>query len=88
MSGSLESVRRNACVHRLDLGLYSNLKESLRMESEPMLTPREKSPVPEAESRIASESASHRTVSPKYYQLSYSGPYSNAKITYVLSECC
>ena len=27
MSGSFESVRRNACVHRLDLSLYSHLKE-------------------------------------------------------------
>ena len=27
MSGSLESVRRNACLHRLDLGLHSHPKE-------------------------------------------------------------
>ena len=27
MSGSFESVRVNACVHRLDLGLYSYPKE-------------------------------------------------------------
>ena len=27
MSGSLESVRWTACVHRLDLGLYTHLKE-------------------------------------------------------------
>ena len=27
MSGSFETMRWNACVHRLDLGLYSNLKE-------------------------------------------------------------
>ena len=27
MSGSFESVRRNACVHRLDLGIYSHPKE-------------------------------------------------------------
>ena len=26
MSGSFESVRLNACVHRLDLGLYSHPK--------------------------------------------------------------
>ena len=41
MSGSLESMRWNACVHRLDLGLYSHPKEFWGMESEPMLTPRE-----------------------------------------------
>ena len=29
MSGSLKSMRWNACVHRLDLGLYSHLKEFL-----------------------------------------------------------
>ena len=27
MSGSFESVRWNACVHKLDLDLYSHLKE-------------------------------------------------------------
>ena len=31
MSGSLESVHGNACVHRLDLGLYSHLKEIWRI---------------------------------------------------------
>ena len=47
-SGYLESVGWNACVHRLDLGLYSHRKEFLGgMEFEPMLTPREKSPLPE-----------------------------------------
>ena len=47
-SGSFESVRWNACVHRRDLGLYSHPKEFLGgMEFEPMLTPREKSPLPE-----------------------------------------
>ena len=29
VSGSLESVRWNACEHRLDLGIYSHLKEFL-----------------------------------------------------------
>ena len=42
MSGSFESVR---CVHRLDLSLYSHPKEFEGMDSEPMLTPREKSPL-------------------------------------------
>ena len=39
------------------------------MESETMLTPREKSPLPEAWTHSA---ASHRTVSPAHYQMSYS----------------
>ena len=47
MSGSFESVRWNACVHKLDLGLYSHLKEFGGMDSEPMSTPKEKSPLPE-----------------------------------------
>ena len=46
MSGSFESVRWKACVHRLDLGSYSHPKEFGGMESEPILTPREKSPLP------------------------------------------
>ena len=42
MSGHYESMRWNACVHRLDLSLYSHLKEFFGgMKSEPMLTPRE-----------------------------------------------
>ena len=46
--GSFESVRWNACVHRLDLSLYSHPKEFFGgMEFEPMLSPREKSPLPE-----------------------------------------
>ena len=48
VSGSFESVQWNACVHRLDLGLYSHPKEVFEgMESEAVLTPREKSPLPE-----------------------------------------
>ena len=44
-SGSFESVRWNACVHRLDLGLYSHPKEFWGMESGPMLTSSEESPL-------------------------------------------
>ena len=32
-------------MHRWDLGLYSHLRDFLGMESEPVLTPREKSPL-------------------------------------------
>ena len=73
-SGSFESMWWNACVHRLDLGLYSHPKEFLGgMEFEPMLTPREKSPLPkmspeEDRTRDAVDSE------PKHYQRSYSGP--------------
>ena len=37
MSGSFESVRWNACVHRLDLCLYSHPSFLGGMESETML---------------------------------------------------
>ena len=47
MSGSFESVRWNACVHRLDFALNSYPKELWGMQSESMSTPRAKSPLPE-----------------------------------------
>ena len=75
MSGSFESMGWNACVLRLDFGLYSHPEEFYRMESEPMLTPSEKSPLPEAQRRIdACDAASHRTASPTHYRLNYSSP--------------
>ena len=53
MSESVDSVRWNACVHRLDLALYSHPKEFLgEMESESKLTPREKSPLLEGQGRF------------------------------------
>ena len=51
MSGPFESVRWNACVHTIVLGVYSHLKFG-GMESELILTPRGKSPPPEAQRRI------------------------------------
>ena len=52
MSGSFKSMQWNACVHRLDLSLFSHPKSFGGMESEPMLTPREKSTLPEALGRV------------------------------------
>ena len=47
MLGSFESVRWNACVHRWT-AIYALIRKSFGgMESEPMLTPREKSHLPE-----------------------------------------
>ena len=71
MSRSSESMWWNACLHRLDLCLYSHPKE-------PMLTPRVKSPLPKKNS--SSEDRTHnaalnKTMSPTHYQLSYSGPH-------------
>ena len=78
MPGSLESVRCNAWMHRLDHGLYSHPKEFGSMKSEPMFTPREKSPL--AGKKFSSQedrthdAVSSRTASPIHYQVSYSGP--------------
>ena len=44
MSGYFQSERWNSCMHRLDFSLYSHPKAFGGMESEPMLTPREKIP--------------------------------------------
>ena len=52
MSGFWESVQWNACVHRLDRGLYCHPKSLWGMESEPMLSPRKKSPLPEAQRKF------------------------------------
>ena len=59
MSGSLQSVQWNACVHRLDLGLHSFQKSFEVMESEPMLTPRETSHLPEAQRRFEPATLHH-----------------------------
>ena len=77
MSEPFLSVRWNACVHRLDLGLYSHPKEvgeggGGSNESEPMLTPRKKSPLREkkkiSEEDQTHDTASNRTASPTHYQ--------------------
>ena len=46
MSGSFESMQWNACVHRLDLGLYSHLKEFLVNGVRTHINSGEKSPLP------------------------------------------
>ena len=46
-------------MHRQDLCLYSHLKECYGMESEPMLTPREKLPLPEVQGRIEPATLHH-----------------------------
>ena len=58
--------------------VYTLIRKSFgRMESEPMLTPREKSPLPEkssSEEDRTHDPASHRTASPTRYQLSIPAP--------------
>ena len=60
-------------MHRLDLGLHSHPKEFFGMEFEPLLTPREKSPLPEIfpeedQTRDAVDSE------PKHYQRAIPAP--------------
>ena len=69
-----EFVWWNAYVHRLDLSLYSHQKEFYGMESKPTLTPREKSPLLEAQSRVELMTQ-HKAGQPTHYPLSYSGPH-------------
>ena len=70
-----ESMPWNASVHRVDLSLYSRLKKSLGMESDSMLTPREKSPVVDSsKQRQTHDAASHRIVSQTHHRLSCSSP--------------
>ena len=69
-------MRWNACVHRLDLGPYSH-SSFWRMESEPMLTPREKSPL--AGKKSSEEDRTHvaalsKIVSPTHYQRAIPAP--------------
>ena len=60
------------CKHRLDVG-YTLIRESFGgMDSEPMFTPREKSPLPELEVQrrikpTTHDAASCRTASPTHY---------------------
>ena len=75
-------------MHRLDLGLYSQPKEVfLGMESEPMLTPREKSPLSEkfsSEEDGTHDTASLRTASPTHYQRAVLALHSQ---TVLLKDC-
>ena len=71
ISGSFESVRWNVCVHRID-SVYALIWKSFGgMKSEPVLTPRARSPLPEKfspEEDRTCAAASHRTVSTEHSQ--------------------
>ena len=67
MSGSFESMQWNACVHRLDLGLYSQPKEIWGT----YVNSKGKCPLPEKfspEEDQTNDAASSRTESPTHYQ--------------------
>ena len=67
----MKSVPWNACLHRLDLSLYSHPKEFWGMASEAVFTPMEKSLLSEkfsSEEDGTHDVASRRTESPTHYQ--------------------
>ena len=90
MSGSIESVLWNACVHRLDLGIsvlwnacvhrldlgiYSYPKEILGNGVRTNVNSKGKFPSTRGSEVDGTQAtASHRTVGPTHYPLSYSGP--------------
>ena len=75
MSGSVESVRWNVLEHRLDLRLDSHPKEFLRNGVRTHVNSKSKIPSTRGSAEDTTHvAASHRTVSPTHYQLSYSGP--------------
>ena len=68
MSGSFESLRWNACVHRLDLSLYSHPKEFLGIV---VRTQQKNSALPKtfsSEEDRTRDAASSRTASPTHYR--------------------
>ena len=68
MSGSFEFVRWNACVHRLDLSLYSHLKEFWGNGVRTHANSKGKIPsTGSSEEDGTHDAASYRTVSPTHY---------------------
>ena len=75
MSGSFESMWWNACVHRLDLGLYSHPKESGGNGARNHVNSKGKIPSTGGSEEVRTcNTVSHRTASPTHYRLRYSGP--------------
>ena len=78
MSGSFESVRWNACVHRLDLGLYSHPKEILGNRVRAHVNSKEK--IPSTEKILLRGGLNPRRCvkqdrEPNSLPTSYSGPF-------------
>ena len=59
MSAFLESVRWNACMHRLDLGLYSHPKEFLGSGVRTHVNSKKRSPLSEAHRRVGPATLHH-----------------------------
>ena len=77
MSESLESVRLNACVHRLDLGLYSHSKEFGGNGARIHVNSKGKNPLYQkkiSEEDRTHDAASSRTASPTHNQWAIPAP--------------
>ena len=75
MSGCFESVRRNACVHRLDHGLHSHSKKVLGNGVKTNVKSKGEIPSTEgSQEGRTRDAATCRTASPTHYRLSYFGP--------------
>ena len=82
MSGSFESVRWNACVHRLDFGLYSHPRVFRAWSQNPCWLQGE-NPIYR---RLRGESNPRLwTASPAHHRLSCSGPHSRVKSKVITS---
>ena len=82
MSGSFESVQWNACVHRLDLGLYFTQKRFLGSRVRTHVHSKGRVPSTGAsEEGGTCYTASGRTASPAHFQMSYLGPHRCSVIT-------
>ena len=81
MSGSNESMRWNACVHRLDLSLYSHPKEFLGNGARTHVNSKRTIPYTGGlEEGQTCDAASCRIVSPTQYRLHYSGPHEASQV--------
>ena len=75
MSGSFKPMQWNACVHRLDLALYSHPKEFWGNGVRTHVNSKGKMPYTGgSEEDQTRDAASHKTSNPTHYRLSYSGP--------------
>ena len=77
MSGSFETVRWNACVHRIYLGLYSHPKAFGGNGVRTYVNSKWKIPLPgekKLEEARTNDSASSKTASPTHYQRAIPAP--------------
>ena len=85
MSGSFEFIRWNACMHRLDLGLYSNLKEFLGNGVRTHVNSKRK--IPSTGKILLRGRCIKQDSKPNTLPTSYSGPQPGDLMCYKLMMC-